>query len=758
MKLAKKGNMLISLDQINREEFQKYYVEGKKGLLICPTCSEPVRLYLSINKEPQFQHIISPNPCHIDNSILESPVQEESFEELNGIRLPKSRTITAVKPEQTAFKKAQKVNGITTFDINSKRSITHDDDYIRLLHDAAIHLDSKQAEAVTYTGGAMLILAGAGSGKTRVLTARTAYLLIMKKIDPRKIMLVTFTAKAAMEMKNRLLSYPQIERKQTNHLVTGTFHSLFFRILAHHYPEKWNGTKLLKKEWQRGQIIKEAGKELQLDEKEFAYDAALQQISFWKNSLISPDDVKPTSSWEEKTAILYKQYEQYKSQHDLFDFDDMLTGSYELFRQQPNILERYQNRFEYFLVDEFQDVNKVQYELIKLLSQKSKNVCAVGDDDQSIYAFRGSDPSYLRDFETDFPDAHLVILDENYRSSHSIVSTANRIIVQNKHRRPKNMKAQFSNDNAPILFFPENEEEEATMIMTDIAERIADGAQPSDFAILFRTNTASRAIFERLAHSSLPFTIDQDAESFYDRFIIKCMLSFLRLALNEDDVNAISNILPALFIKQSVMRDLKAESILNDCSLLECLGKVQTGYAFQEKKLKKVIPITRCLSSLTPLEAIDRVEKELGFQDFLKKRGNEGNRWDKGSDDLRDLRVVAQNFNTIHDFLDHADHMAAMNMEIKKQKNIENIKLSTIHRSKGLEYKIVYIIGVVDGSIPHDYALEALRSGDIEPLEEERRLLYVAVTRAKEQLYVSVPQKRRGKQAYSSRFLNPVKL
>jgi DNA helicase-2/ATP-dependent DNA helicase PcrA len=430
-----------------------------------------------------------------------------------------------------------------------------------------------------------------------------------------------------------------------------------------------------------------------------------------------------------------------------------------LFQEQPALLERYQERFDHFLIDEFQDVNKAQYELIKLLSARTKNICAVGDDDQSIYSFRGSDPRYLLDFEKDFPHADVVILDENYRSSHNIVATANKIIIQNKKRRPKQMLAQFNTQQAPVLFFPDNEEEEATMIVTDMSEKITNGANPEDFAILFRTNTASRAVFERLANSSLPFRIEQDIESFYERFIVRSMLSFLKLSLDEEDQKAITNILPALFVKQSTLRDLKTDSILNDHTLLESLSTMKTGFSFQERKLKKLPPVIRSLSRLSPLLAIEKVDKELGFQDFLKKRGNEGNRWEKGSDDIRDLKVAVKNFTTIQEFLEHADHMTAMNKEMKLQsKQRRNaITLSTIHRAKGLEYKTVYIIGAVDGSIPHDYALESFRTGSSEPLEEERRLLYVAVTRAMEELFISIPQHWRGKKSHKSRFLSHIR-
>jgi len=619
-------------------------------------------------------------------------------------------------------------------------------------------LDKSQVDAVMETDGSLLVLAGAGSGKTRVLTARTAYMLEVKHADPGSIMLVTFTSKAAAEMKNRLLSYPNMQRGKINQLVTGTFHSIFYRILMFHDAAHWSSNKLLKKDWQRDKILKEAGKDLQLSEKEFAYDLALQQIGFWKNSLLMPHEVKPTSDWEESAVFLYKKYEEYKQKEGLFDFDDMLIGCYQLFISSPPLLEYYQDKFQYFLIDEFQDINRVQYELIKLLSDKHKNVCAVGDDDQSIYSFRGSDPSYLLDFEKDFPEAKLVTLEQNYRSSHEIVAAANQMIALNKKRRLKRMVAQYASGILPQLFFPYDEEEEATMIITDIQEKISQGARPGDFAILYRTNVSSRAVFERLAASNLPFKIDQDAEAFYDRFIVRSALAFLKVSLNEDDPNPMSDLLPLLFLKQSVLKDLKAESILKDCSLLEALSHLKTAHAFQEKKLKKAVTLIRGLKHLSPSVAIEQIEKEIGFLDFLKKRGNESSKLEKGSDDLKDLKVAAKSFTTIEALLEHALHMSAMNKEIKNMSRhfTDAITLSTIHRAKGLEYKTVYMISAVDGSLPHDFALESYRAGDNAPLEEERRLFYVAMTRAKEELLISIPSSRRGKKANRSRFLAPI--
>ncbi|MDP4155712.1 MAG: ATP-dependent helicase, partial [Bacillota bacterium] len=701
MKTAHYQNQLISIDQLDREDYQKIYNAGKNGELSCPACQEKVRLYLGINKSPHFFHINSvEKKCQDVMPIIRSEEVKEQVVEQNGFRIPKGRTIVEEPRPNTIFNKKKMITSEIPFSLKNMPALTINQPiYLKALEEFGVQLDESQSAAVMRTEGALLVLAGAGSGKTRVLTARTAYMLENNHIDPRSVMLVTFTSKAANEMKSRLLTYPHMNKEKVSQLVTGTFHSIFYRILLFHARDKWNPDKLLKKEWQRDKILKEAGKEIDLSEKEFAYDLALQQIGFWKNSLILPDEVRPASDWDEKAAFLYRKYEEYKTNADVFDFDDMLIGCYHLFLASPQLLDQYQERFCYFLIDEFQDVNKVQYELIKLLSGKHQNVCAVGDDDQSIYSFRGSDPSYLLSFEEDFPDAKVITLDQNYRSTHEIVTTANQIIRLNKTRKIKKMKAQFSNGAAPVLFYPHDEEEEATMIVTDIQEKISMGASPSDFAILFRTHAGSRAIFERLANSNLPFIIDTDAESFYDRRIVKSILAFLKLSLNEDDTHAFSDILPSLFLKQSAVNDCKANSILNDCSLLEALGHLKLTHKFQEKKVKKVVELTRRLKYSSPSAAIETIEKEIGFQDFLKKRGDEASKLEKGSDDIKDLKVASKNFDSINALLDHASHMSSMNKEIKNMRKhfSDAITLSTIHRAKGLEYNTVYIIGTVDG-------------------------------------------------------------
>ena len=756
MNQAKSGNEIVHLLTVSASELQTLFEKGKRDQLSCVKCDKPVKLFIGIHEPPYFYHSDpSRTSCEMPSPIQKNETKPLEYMEQNGFKIPKSRTITETKPVIEPFLKSRTITGNPPFLNKTAVSAEMMDPYFQELSANGVILDAEQLKAAKTIEGPVLVLSGAGSGKTRVLTVRTAYMLTVEKINPKSIMLVTFTAKSAKEMQQRLISYPYMTPSLVSQIVSGTFHSIFYKILIFHEPAKWQREFLLKWNWEKEKILKQAGRELELDEKEFAYDQALQQIGLWKNSLLFPDDIKPNDDWEKSCLFLYKKYEAYKEQTSKYDFDDMLVGCYVFLKSHPELLLRYQQRFRYFLVDEFQDINKVQYELIKLLSAETKNVCAVGDDDQAIYSFRGSDPKYILNFKHDFPGSQIVKLTENYRSSHEIVATANRMIKRNQHRMEKTMRAQHNQGNPAVLFYPYDEELEATMIVTDIQEKISKGANPGDFAILYRTHTMSRAIFERLASSNLPFVIEKDADSFYQRRVIHGMLAFMRLSLHPQDSKAASDVLSALFLKQSVLQELKAQTILQDCDFIDAFAFVKTGHAFQERKLKAIPAQIRSIKTMSPLVALEIIEKDLGYQEYVKKRGNEAN-LEKGSDDIRDLKVAANRFPTVAAFLDHVDHMTAMVQEVKQlSKHFKDaIQLTTIHRSKGLEYQSVYVLAAVDGSIPHDFALDSYRKGELGPLEEERRLLYVAATRAKKNLYLSVLQTRRGRTAHPSRFLN----
>ncbi|MTH53202.1 AAA family ATPase [Bacillus mangrovi] len=751
MFFAKFSDRLIDLSHFPREDYQKLFDWSRKGLLECPVCGKPVAIRLSISAAPEFEHSDHSAAAGCLNAYTpqKSDPTNRVAEPSGAFRIPKNRSISDSADQPSAIWKNPSFPGIIApFTEKSDPLITLFDD---------ITLNQAQAEAVTSNASSTLVLAGAGSGKTRVLTSRAAFLIQERAAAPSSIMLITFTVKAAKEMKERMASLYGLSVQQVNAMVTGTFHGIFYRILTHHDRSRWDSKNLLK-EWQREQYVKQAGRDLKLDETDFPYDQALQQIGLWKNTRLSPGEVKPADASEEKNAYLYKKYEEFKEANGQFDFDDMLLQCLHLLENDEAIRTSYQNRFEHILIDEFQDINQVQYEIIQILSAHHQSVFAVGDDDQSIYAFRGSNPAFLLRFTKDFPDAKVIHLASNYRSSHEIVATANKMIERNRERHQKKMDATFANGIKPMFFYPYDEEEEATLIVNDLKDKIRSGRKPHEFAILYRTHTGGRAIFERLSESSIPYSVDQETGSFYERKMVRTPLAYLRLAVNPDDGQAMKDLIFALFLKSHVLQDIKALSILNDCTLLEALLHVQDIKPFQQKKIQDILPYFSKIKAMSPLDALNLIEKKMGLADAIKKRGNEGNKMDKGSDDLQDLKVAAKKFSTVEELIEHADHMTALSSNLKKngRSQANGVRLMTIHRSKGLEFPYVYVLGAVDGSIPHDFSLESARNGDFTAFEEERRLLYVAMTRAQFELYLSSPQTRRGRKSAPSRFFQAI--
>lgn len=580
-------------------------------------------------------------------------------------------------------------------------------------------------------------------------------MLIEKQIPANKMLLVTFTAKAAVEMKERMKQFPYITANMLNKLLIGTFHSIFLKMLVHHEPYAWQKDSLLSSDFIRMKMLKEIGKNFDLDEKDFAYDQALTQISWWKNHLLSPNDIVAKDLFTERAKLLYEGYENLKEQHHYFDFDDILIGCYTLLQERPNLLAKYQERFQYISIDEFQDINKVQYKIVRLLAKKYQNLCVVGDDDQSIYSFRGSDPHYILHFTKDYPTAKTIVLKTNYRSHHGIVSYAQEIIQKNRHRHQKKISAIVPNSHHPMIFYPYDEEQEATMITNDIKKVIESGIFPNEIAVLYRTSSNIRALFERFVQENIPFTIAKDEISFYERNVVKKVLAFFKLSLDPNDEKAMEEVTTALFLKRTVINDLKRIAILTNIPLVEALTKLPNLLDFQQEKLKKVVPLFKKIKTMEPKEAVTLVYEKMGLADYVKKNGNEGNMMDRGSDDFKDLLVAAKSHSTIESFLTHIKQIVHTHQKMKQTmvEKDQAIQLMTIHRSKGLEFDHVYIIGAVEGNLPHDYALDAHRNGNEAPLEEERRLMYVAVTRAKQVIKISVPTHYRNKRVIGSRFL-----
>ncbi|TMW72958.1 ATP-dependent helicase [Alteribacter natronophilus] len=752
--------------------------KSRAGELVCPYCGLPAVLQVSLNEPPVFVHRNGG-----EDPACEQKDRDESL---------RSEEVSAAVQEQAASREktavtvgafslpASKPIGTAVSDSPSNRSgvwkkpvyfkefqssLTEPElpaspnPVLREITSASTPLNDRQQEAVLTTDGPLLLLAGAGSGKTRVITARAAYMLKSGAVRPEQMMLVTFTQKAAAEMKNRLASSYGLEQNKVRRIVSGTFHSLFYKMLMHDDYSRWQPERLLKAHWQKEKIVMNALRELKIDERDFAVDQALTTIGAWKNAGLSPEKIKPEDAFEEQVKDVYAYYEKEKAEMGKFDFDDMLTGCRALLDDNPELLAKYQKRFTHVMIDEFQDINRLQYEIIKKLAAPEMNLCAVGDDDQSIYRFRGSDPEYILRFESTFPGTNRIHLDANYRSEPAIVNLANDVIKKNTDRYPKKMKPVKENDHLPLLFFPYDEEEEAIFVTEHIRRELKKTSKPEDFAILYRSHVQARAIFERLIESGLPFTMEQGSESFYDRNIVRKALSYLRLAVNGDDVDAMQDWLRVMFLKNSLLNELKRHTIFHGETMLGALHRTEDLMSgFQTKKVRKAAAEIPHLASLPPEKALFKAYEELGLKDFIRKNGREGNKMERGSDDYHELSAIASGYSSVSEFLAYVNHIRAkVNAHRNESGNGKGIQLMTVHRAKGLEFPNVFVLGCNDGSLPHEYALEKNREGDCTYMEEERRLMYVAATRAQQRLFLSSTDQRRGKKAYRSRFLNDLR-
>ncbi|WP_019123431.1 UvrD-helicase domain-containing protein [Brevibacillus massiliensis] len=730
MKYALHNGETIFLHPSTYAKIPDWRIWAASGSITCPECGDQLRLVAGISQEPYFQH----------TSRLDCPLQ--GMDQPDGLPLSAARETAAGShsPFRKRLAPRQKIQA--------------------LLDRAASSLHPAQWQAVTTTEGPLLILAGAGSGKTRVMTARTAYLIREKAVDPRSIMVVTFTTKAAAEIKQRLSE--EIPAQQVRALIAGTFHSLFYRMLQHHDPVRWDGRRLLKHSWQKLRLLRESGlgQGEDLPVKESDWEAALDVISRWKNECLQPSDagvMTPASDEEKWAQTLYPLYESAKDAGGWFDFDDMLLGCYELLKGDPQVRQFYQSRIAYLMIDEFQDINRVQYETVKLLAAPQNNLCVIGDDDQSIYGFRGSDPQYILGFTKDYPEAKSIVLEVNYRSRSAIVGLGYSLIGNNHSRWKKELKAYHLEEGDCYLFYPADEEEQASRIVDEITCKLAEGISLSDIAILFRTYESTRPLIERLTEAKIPFSCHREGEAFYEKQAVRWALGYLRLSLDRDDQAALRDILPTLYVSAEQWNEIRSEAILRDLPLLDALPRLSRLKVYQRKHLQKVADVLAQLGQCTPVQALELIYEDLKLRDYVKKRASSRGVGDeeRAVDDLRALLVAARRHLTLRDFLDHT---AAL-LESEKQAfrdmhtNGEGVQLMSIHRAKGLEFDLVFIVDLVEGVLPHEYAMEQLRRGSRQSVEEERRLMYVAITRARHKLYIGVPQERFGRKARASRFI-----
>ena len=589
-------------------------------------------------------------------------------------------------------------------------------------------LNKEQQKAVLETEGPLLILAGAGSGKTRVLTTKVAYLIEEVGISPYNILAITFTNKAAKEMSNRL--YRLIGDKAKNVQVS-TFHSFGVKILRENFKYLgYDKNFIIMDSEDSISVIKKILKEKGIDPKIYNPNAIKNKISSCKNEMMSPKDYEKyvASDFEKIVLLVYELYEDTLKKNNSIDFDDLLLLPIKLFRENPNILQNYQERFQYILIDEYQDTNEAQYILTKMISAKYRNICCVGDVDQSIYSFRGANYKNILNFEKDYKDAKTIKLEQNYRSTTNILDAANDVIKNNKERKDKKLWSDKGTGEKITYYRAFNGIDEAQYVAREIKNLINNGIEYENIAVLYRTNSQSHVIEEEFLKNKIPYKI-VGGIGFYSRKEIKDVLAYLRLIYNEKDNISLLRVI------NTPKRGVGSKTISNLIEKANNEGKsiYEVIVSGKELEFKNIIEKLKKFSeSLTITELVDKILDITGIRkEYESDKTLES---DIRLENLEELKTVTRTFEekegivSLEDFLYEVSLVSDVN-EYDEDKN--RVSLMTVHSVKGLEFDYVFITGLEEGIFPHMNSL--MNNSD---LEEERRLCYVAITRAKEKLYL----------------------
>ena len=615
-------------------------------------------------------------------------------------------------------------------------------------------LNENQLKAVEHVDGPCMVLAGPGSGKTRVITYRIANMVVNKDIKPTSILAISFTKASSMEMKNRALALSNDFRM--NKVTYGTFHSVFFRILR--YFENYNIESILDEKTKRiglKNILK--GLNIENADDDETIGQVINEISYVKNELMDKRDFKSEVLTSDEFIKVYNYYEEYKEQINKIDFDDMLIKTYELLKNNKSALDRVRSAYRYILVDEFQDINKVQFEALKLIANPNNNIFVVGDEDQSIYGFRGSRPDFLLEFEEYFLNTNKVLLDINYRSKGEIIDIANRLIEKNENRYEKVIKCGQGNGANVNYISPEDSEEEAVYIAKDIKDKIQeDYTEYTDFAVIYRTNIQSRALVDVFMDMRIPFVVKDSIVTIYDHWAAQDILSYLRIGVNpnsnKDWIRIINK--PFRYISKDNLNLIKDEpdfinALINKCDL----------HPKQVKTINDLDIDITYVKGLNPKNAISYIRTTLDYDRYiLDYCTNRKIKTNGLIEILNELESSATNFKTIQEYLDHIERVKSEIVDNKNNKETDGVIFTTMHSAKGLEFKNVYIIGANEGTIPHEKSYEIDdEEKKNDQIEEERRLMYVAITRAEENICISSPINKYGKRVSKSRFVEDIK-
>lgn len=615
-------------------------------------------------------------------------------------------------------------------------------------------LNENQKDAVLHINGPCMVLAGPGSGKTRVITYRILNLVLNNNINPKNILAISFTKASSMEMKNRALSLSNDRR--LNSVNYGTFHSVFFRILR--FFEKYELDCILD-EKNKKFAIKGILKNLNVEnaEDEDTILGVINEISYVKNELMDKIDFDSEILTRDEFCRVYNMYEEYKESIKKIDFDDMLIKTYNLLKQNKQILDRVRSVYRYILVDEFQDINKVQFEVIKLIASPNNNIFVVGDEDQSIYGFRGSRPDFLLEFEDYFKGSKKYVLDINYRSKKDITDIANKLIQNNENRYEKSIKCDREHKGIVKYINTEDAEEEAKFIAKDILSKCEDNCTNyDDFAVIYRTNIQSRALVDAFMDMHIPFVVRDSIVTIYDHWVARDLLAYLRLGidttLSEDWIRIINK--PFRYISKDSIK-LASE----DRDFIGALINKANLHPKQVKTLNDLEIDLSYLKTLSPKNAISYIRTSLDYDRYVLDYCS--NRKIKPTgliEILNELESSSTHFKTINEYLEHIEKVKSEIVESRNNKNSEGVIFTTMHSAKGLEFPYVYIIGANEGTIPHEksYDIEDDKKRK-EAIEEERRLLYVGITRAQDELYISSPKNKYGRKVFQSRFIDEIK-
>jgi DNA helicase II / ATP-dependent DNA helicase PcrA len=603
----------------------------------------------------------------------------------------------------------------------------------------------QQRMAVEHVDHPCLVLAGPGSGKTTVITHRTKKLIEEEGISPSNILVITFTKAAAMEMQQRFLQLMGGKRLPVSF---GTFHAVYFQILKYAY--NYRAENIIREE-KKYEILRNIVHKTELDisdENEFVANL-ISEISNVKGEMLDVAYYYSKNCPEEVFKKIFREYNDTLIRANLIDFDDMLVMCYELLTKRKDILKLWQDKYRYILIDEFQDINRVQYEVIRLLAKPQDNLFIVGDDDQSIYRFRGARPEIMLNFEKDYPETKKIILDTNYRSTPEIVAAAGKLIRNNKKRFEKQIRAERENGSKPVILPFDNVYKECNYILEEIEQLIAKGLTYQDMAVLYRTNTNPRTLLEKLMEHNIPFCMKDVIPNLYDHFIAKDIIAYINAAVDfrEKGVMKRGDMLRLINRpKRYISRDVFPRAEVN----LEDVKRFYQDKGYVLERISKLEYDLAMIRNMNPYAAIQYIRHGIGYEEYLTEYAEYRRmKPEELYDVLEELSEAAKPYKTYREWFKKIEEYGE---ELKKQarerqEKKDGITLATMHSSKGLEYRAVFIIDANETITPHKKALLP------EDIEEERRLFYVAVTRAKDWLYICHCRERYGKETDVSRFV-----